>query len=311
MRKRDDINFVKEYIKSLIVNVNKAKLPSSPINLIFDGGALNGIFGCGVGLYIQELEKLGLIKVNKISGCSIGSLIALLYRCGCSDIVFKYITDIFIYYKEKHNFFEYHKIVTNIVYSIFKTDDTALLKKMLHNKLYINYYDVKKYKQKVVTRFKNREHLIDCILRSSHLPFINNGEYKYKGRYLDGCVPHIFGRGLNLFIRLIPYDNITVAFNARNEKNICVRMMKGVIEINDFFMNGHSSMINYIDSNSYSLHLQLFIRKIIYFMIILGVDAVIIFKNMLPKYIPNFIRHNESIIMVYEMILSVIQKKLL
>ena len=181
---------------------------------------------------------------------------------------------------------------------------------MLHNKLYINYYDSKKNKQKVVTRFKNRQHLIECVLRSSHLPFINNGDYKYKGRYLDGCYPHIFDRGLNLFIRLIPYDNITVVFNARNEKNIWVRIMKGIIESNDFFMNGHSSMIKYIDNKSYSLHLQLFIRKIICLLFLMGIDTVVMFKNMLPTCIPDFIRYNESISMIYEIILSVIRNKL-
>ena len=104
MTKSVDIQFVREYVNSLIVNVNKEKLPSAPINLIFDSGALNGLFGIGVALYIKELEQNGIVKINKISGCSIGSLTALVYQCGFSDIVFKYITDIFIYYKEKHNF---------------------------------------------------------------------------------------------------------------------------------------------------------------------------------------------------------------
>jgi len=69
---------LKEYIKALILNVNRNNIPKD-INLIFDGGAFNGGNVSTLSLYIKALENAGLTKVHKISGASVGTSIGLWY----------------------------------------------------------------------------------------------------------------------------------------------------------------------------------------------------------------------------------------
>ena len=71
-------NPLKQYIGSLIENLDKTQIPKE-IDLVLDGGAFNGGFGCGILLYLKELENLKLLKIDKISGCSVGALLALAY----------------------------------------------------------------------------------------------------------------------------------------------------------------------------------------------------------------------------------------
>ena len=234
-----DIPFIHEYAKSLLLNVNKDNMPTTPINLIFGGGNLNELGGLGVVFYIKQLEENGLIKVNKISGCSQGSLLALLYACNLSKYNITYLTDLFTNYlvtqqtqqtqtqaPQTHTqaphiginmdmFMErgYTELVTQTVSHLFPSggsgsgDDAAALMLPLRNKLYITYYDTKRQKQKVTKRFKHPQHLIECILRAGHVPFFTDGTYKYKGRYVDNVVPLLFADAdgsLNLFVKQQP-----------------------------------------------------------------------------------------------------------
>ena len=52
-----NIGYLNKYIEALIDNIDKNKLPSEKINIIFDGGAINGVIGIGSALYIDKLRK--------------------------------------------------------------------------------------------------------------------------------------------------------------------------------------------------------------------------------------------------------------
>ena len=131
-----NINLLDQYINALIVNVNPNYLHKQ-INLIFDSGAVNGLLGIGAALYIHQLESLKYININKISGCSIGSLIAVWYIKGCSNKIYDNMNILFSHYKTHKNFYVYETIVKKVIYKLFDTDDMTLL----NDKLYINYYN--------------------------------------------------------------------------------------------------------------------------------------------------------------------------
>ena len=71
-------NLLNIYIKTLIDNINIENIPKE-IDIIFDGGAFNGGMGFGIALYLKALEINQTINVRRVSGCSIGSIIALSY----------------------------------------------------------------------------------------------------------------------------------------------------------------------------------------------------------------------------------------
>jgi len=291
-----NINLLNQYINALLVNVNNKHTPNH-VNLIFDSGAVNGLLGIGAALYIHHLQKKKIIKINKVSGCSIGSIIAVWYLCDCPEIIYDYLDELFTYYKEHKNFFIFEKIIRKSIYKLFTNDDLSRLDDIL----YINYYDTTLHKEEVISKFENREHLIECIIRSSHIPFISNNVFKYKDRYIDGISPYIFDTSVtkidnkhckNIFIKLIDLHNPLKSINVKNEKNIYTRLLKGVTDTNEFFINNNRTLCMYTNCVIKS---QLYIRRLFVLFIVLIIDYIIIFNNNLPICIKHCVLYTSLI----------------
>ena len=131
---------LREYINALILNVDKTKIPNE-IDLVFSGGAFNGMFGFGVLYYIKALEKQKLITVVRVSGCSIGSLLALWYLTDYPEDPDVWLTNIISGFKKKQNLTAYHENIRKTVYKLFE-NDTAV--KSIDGYLFISFYDMKK-----------------------------------------------------------------------------------------------------------------------------------------------------------------------
>jgi hypothetical protein len=275
------INILRQYINALSVNIKPELLPKE-LNLIFDSGAVNGLLGIGAALYIHHLEQLNYLKINKISGCSIGSLIAVWYICGCPDKMYNHIDTLFSYYKETKNFFIFEQIVTQVIDELFTSD--LEMSNRLNGILYINYYDTKKCKQRVISNFKNCAHLKQCIIRSSHIPFLTSNCHKYQGRYIDGIAPYIFpanAKCKNLFIQLIKFTAPLKSLNIKREKNIYSRLIRGVVDTNDFFLNDSTELCRYVDCQT---KLHLFVRQYIVIIFFYFIDQLVNIKNNIPDY---------------------------
>jgi hypothetical protein len=272
-------NILEQYIKALIVNVNPELLPSK-VNLIFDSGAVNGLTGIGAALYIHHLAEAQYIKINKISGCSIGSLIAVWYSCGCPDTMYTDIDRLFAYYKANKNFFIFGEVVRKVIYQLFLSDAAPAIK--LNKRVYINYYDTVKKKQRVVSKFKSRAHLITCILRSSHIPFLTSTTHKYEGRYIDGISPYLFKTRKNcknLFIQLMTFTSPFKTLNVKREKNIYSRLITGVVATNDFFINDSSKVCSYVNCKT---KIELYWRMYFCYFILYLIDSIITLKHNIP-----------------------------
>ena len=69
---------LKKYIDTLVTLLDKKNIPTE-IDLVIDGGGFNGSFGIGILLYLKAMEEANILKVTRISGCSIGSILGLMY----------------------------------------------------------------------------------------------------------------------------------------------------------------------------------------------------------------------------------------
>jgi hypothetical protein len=295
---------MQEYIKALILNVDHSKLKKE-INLIFDGGAFNGGFAAGVAMYIKCMEQHGLVKINKLSGCSIGSVIALWYACGCNASVVNLFEETTTSFQDTMDLRELQKNIKAFVHSLFPSGDVSTLK----DKLYINFYDTHKHKQKVVSTFKNVEHLIDCILQSCHIPYIIDGNARYNERYIDGILPYIFtgtagagtgtgtgtGTSDSLFIKLITLHKCTRAMVVKCETNIHYRLLSGVADANEFFTTGSSDMCSYVSQWSYFNILQIRSREMIVIFIISLIEWLVVLKTYIPSTIKKSLLYNGCI----------------
>lgn len=270
------------YIDSLTQNVVKEKLPSR-INIVFDIGAFNGGFGAGVALYVKALENKGLTSIGKVSGCSIGAFLAIWFYLGCGEEHLKYTQKIYDSYRKKCNLAAYIKNIPEFVNSAFKNDDLSAL----HGKVYLTYYDTKRNKRRVVTKFRHRRHLIDCMLRSSHVPYLSNGKSKWKGRYIDGMVPYMFTDTTipSLFVNLMTLCKITKALRIKNEQNVHYRILVGITDAHDFFVFGSSDMCSYINRWNLAKKCYIHFRLYLFLCVIHFMDCMMALKCNLPTSI--------------------------
>ena len=286
------IVLIEEYIKALVTNINKKHIPRK-INIIFDGGAFNGGFAAGVAIYLKCMEEHKVIKIHSISGCSIGSVLAFWYLAGCDKDNIIYLEKLMTSYKKHMNLHYGQELIHDIINNVFSKDTENTLLSKLNGRLYVSYYNIKKHKQKTVSKFKNKEHIIECILRSSHIPYVIDGSASYKKKYMDGISPHIFNNGFpSLFIKLLTFQKCTRAFMIKSENNINYRLLTGVADVNEFFTTGKSDMCSFVGDWSYLNILQLRIREVLFFTIFSLIGWLMIIKSYLPKGITKSLIYN-------------------
>ena len=273
----DNNKLLNLYVNTLVNNINSEKIPDE-IDVIFDGGLFNGFIGYGTSVYINELQKQKKTKVVRVSGCSVGSVLALLYIVNSEKELDIDINNIFkkgiTCFKEKYNFSENEEILRELVYLLFEDDNLN----MLNDRLYISYYDMKKIEKKIVHNFKNRDHLIECLIKSTHIPFISNNNFKYKKKYVDGLTPYIFRDNArpSLHIMLITFKNLSRIFFNSNEVNANSRIISGLADADEFFTCGKSNMCSYIKEWNYKRYLFIRVRELVCFFIIWFIEILII-----------------------------------
>jgi len=273
------------YIKTLVDRVNDNHNVNIPptLDVVFDGGAFNGGMGLGIAMYLKQLEKLNRISIKRVSGCSIGSIIALYYLVNIKYDINNMFLEIRECFQNKFNLTRYKDCVRDFIFTNM-TDDLSSINNVLH----ITYYDLDSARQIIQNQFKNREDLLECIVKSSHLPFISNREFKYQGRYIDGITPYVFRDNKRpvLFVMIITKFNYWRVFNTVNEDSVNERLLLGINDVDAFFNGNYSHMCSYYNNWSIFSTLSLRIRE----MIILSIILLIEIYYSIYKYIPLSIK---------------------
>ena len=292
-----ELIYFKTYINSLIDNINSNKF-NETYNLLLDGGAFNGGYMFGVVIFIKELENKNLIKINKISGTSIGAIIGLAYLTDNLNKVFILFNKIILNYKTKHYFFNLKQLISEFV------NEINIDFEKINDNLFITYYDSEKIKQVIVNQFNNKDELIDILNRSSHIPFLIDGKAFYKDKYIDGITPYLLKNNyktlsINISSPRI-YKNI---LSTKNEKNIWTRLMCGVTEANNFFSNKYSFLISEI--NNWSIFDYIYFKWRDFLFIII----IFIIKNykLITNYIPKLILENLYFLQIKNLLFDIVK----
>jgi hypothetical protein len=236
--------FVEELVKTTEINA----IPPV-INVVFDSGAFNGGFGAGTALYINALTKQQPhIKLGQVSGCSAGAFVAVWLLSGCPLASLRHVDDMYNHYRQHLNMANYKKIVKKFVNELFANDRQVKIK--LNGRIFINYYDTVLHEQCVIHKFRGRRHLTRCIVRSSHIPFVTNGQPCNNGRYIDGMVPYIipYTKEATIFVRLVTLSKLKRVFSINAEPNAHFRLLAGIADAHEFFLTGSSDMCDYINN---------------------------------------------------------------
>lgn len=295
MTNQININPLKEYIGSLTENINKNNIPKI-IDLVLDGGAFNGGYQLGILLYLKELENLKLLNINRISGCSIGALLGILYFSNKLEKAIHLYEQFMKYIREKCHL---KYLISIIAENINCLDDITVF----NNKLYIVYNDIINIKPVVVSTYKTKKDLIDALVKTSYIPYMMGDSIQYKG-CCDGITPYIFPKSdKQLYISLIPTRKLKNILFIKNEVNIWSRLLTGIVDINNFFAGSHSEFCSYVDRWSIKNKLILRLKELLVLLIILLINSY----NHIIHYIPKSIKQNPYILRLHT-ILSFLYK---
>lgn len=273
---------LKNYINSLIDNIDKKNIPLQ-INLIIDGGAFTAAQTAGCLYYLKEMERLNIIKINKISGCSVGAILGYMYLTDSLEYIPLYYKILVEYARKKVKFKKIVKIIKN---HVKKTDYT-----LVNNRLFISYNDINKLEHIVISEYKSKKEVTDYIVRSAFIPLVFNGELQYKDRYCDGLSPYLFNKSSNptLFISLISLRDIKYTVYSKNDNDIWEKFFKGLDDIHLFFKNDmkSSKYCSFIEKWTFYDFLIFSLREIITFIIIILVKCSSYIDKNILLYIKN------------------------
>ena len=300
---------IQQYVEKFIENLpEELKNTKNPImlDLVLDGGIFNGSYLVGALYFLKEMEKRKYIKICRISGCSIGSVAAFLYIIDCLDISENFYSIIFEQLKKTHNL-----NISQVLRSILENKIPDDICSKVNNKLYITYTNIKKIKSKTKSTYKNKEEIINTIIKSSYIPFFMDGNLLFENKYIDGIIPYIFevrnDRKI-LHLDLFGYDKIKYLINIKNEKTNFHRILSGVLDIHNFFIKQTTTdMCSYVNEwslfNKARICLKTFIEKILIYFVYL----VFLIKKYIPPKLKDYVLYKILSKIIYETYIILLQ----
>jgi hypothetical protein len=292
---------INDYVIKLIGNLpedlKNAKTPLR-LDLVLDGGIFNGSYLVGAMYFLKEMEKRNYIKIERISGCSVGSIAAFLYYIDSFDMMSK-LYDVFTNnLKKKYRLSSLKEIKKYLHEKI--PDDIC---KKVNGKLYICYNNIKKGTKKVKSHYKNVDDVINTIIKSCFVPYLIDGEILYKNKYIDGINPYIFDKEKDkkiLYLDLFGYDKIGNVINVKNEKTNYHRVLSGLLDIHSFYIKqSNTQMCSYVNDWSVTNKMFNYVKIII--------ENVFIYMTYFAIYIKTVVPHEFEQTVVYKILSKIFQ----
>jgi hypothetical protein len=298
---------IDKYVNKLIENLPdeiKNRTVPEEIDLVLDGGVFNGSYHVGALYFLKEMERRKYIKINRISGCSVGSIVAFLYFIDGLDLMAKLYDIISNEFKNKMQLSCLKEIKKHIEERIPKD----ILEKV-NNKLFISYNNIKTGEKRVKSSYKSVDDIINTVIKSSFVPYLIDGNLLYENKYIDGIVPFMFKERSNkvLYLDLYGSDKVGYLFNVKNEKTNFHRVLSGLLDIHCFYIKqSNTQMCSYVNdwsiSNKGFNYLKIIIEKFciyaIYFLIYIKTKIPSEFEDTFLYKIVTKITHDIFIIIL-------------
>jgi hypothetical protein len=294
---------INDYVIKLIENLpDDLKNSKTPLrlDLVLDGGMFNGSYLVGALYFLKEMEKRNYIIIERISGCSIGSAVAILYFIDALDMMSP------LYDIVKKEFKNGYKLPTIKELKIHLKDRIpSNICEKVNGKLYICYNNIKKGKKMIKSSYKDIDEIFDTIIKSSFIPYLIDGNFLYDNKYIDGMNPYIFNNESGkkiLYLDLYGYDKIGNLLNVKNENSNFHRILSGLLDIHNFYIKkSDTQMCSYV--NDWSVNNKTFnYLKILFEKIMINFIYILIyFKSKI------LIEYNFENTFVYKIISKISQ----
>jgi len=244
---------INEYVIKLIENLpDDIKNVNEPIKLdvVLDGGIFNGSYHVGALYFLKEMENRKYIKIERISGCSVGSIVGFLYFIDSLDLMPKLYDLINKEFRQTYNL--------NLIKELKKHLSDRIPSDIcdrVNGKLYVTYNNIKKGTKPVKSIYKDVDDIINTIIQSSYIPYLIDGNILYNNKSIDGITPFIFKERENkiLYLDLFGSDKLGNLLNVKNEKTNYHRILSGLLDIHSFFIKQtNTPMCSYVNDWTYS-----------------------------------------------------------
>jgi hypothetical protein len=275
---------INDYVIKLIENLpDDLKNSKTPLrlDLVLDGGIFNGSYLVGALCFLKEMEKRNYIIIERISGCSIGSVVAFLYFIDALDMMPQ------LYDIVKKDFQNGYKLPTiKDIKKHLKDRTPSDICEKINGKLYMTYNNVRKCKKSIKSQYKDTDEIFDTIIKSCFIPYLIDGNFLYENKYIDGMNPYIFNKVSDkkiLYLDLFGYDKIGNLLNIKNEKSNFHRILSGLLDIHSFYIKqSNTQMCSYVNDWSVNNKTFNYIKVLFEKFAINFVYIVIYFKNIIP-----------------------------
>ncbi len=255
---------INDYVIKLIENLpDEIKNVKEPIkmDLVLDGGVFNGSYHVGALYFLKEMEKRNYIKIERISGCSVGSIVGFLYFIDSLDLMSNLYDVINKEFRQTYNL----SFIKNMKTYLGDRVPNNICEKV-NGRLFITYNNIKKGTKPVKSVYKNVDDIINTIIKSSYIPYLIDGNILYENKSIDGINPFIFTERERkiLYIDLFGSDKLGNLLNVKNEKTNYHRILSGLLDIHSFFIKqSNTPMCSYVNDWTYSNICFNYIKSII------------------------------------------------
>jgi len=242
---------IDEYISHLIGHF-KADEPTQLMDIVLDGGLFNGSYQVGAMYFIKKMEEQKRVKVCRLSGCSIGSIVAFLYLIDRLESIYEFYDICRTHFQTHHNF----EFLLNLKHFLSEYIPKDVCDRV-NNRLFISYNNVKTGEKHVRSKYRDVDDVIDTIIRSCYLPYFIDGKLAYKNKYVDGMTPYLFKKKKDkkqriLYLDLFGFDKIGSFYSIRNEASNHHRVLYGLLDIHWFFIKEQNTqMCSYVNNWGY------------------------------------------------------------
>jgi hypothetical protein len=301
---------INEYVNKLIDDLEPIYKTDKPIviDLVLEGGVFNGGYLAGALLFIREMERKNYIRVNRISGCSVGSILALFYLIDELEFSCELYNDIYKKFKQQHTLDLVKDLKVLLQDKIPKDKNIC---DIVNNRLFITYHNIEKKTKPVKCVYKDLNDIVDVIIRSSFVPLLVDGNILYKDKYIDGILPFVFmdnvvvtknvdasnNQDMNsnednnhdnhkiLYLNICGYDRFSHIFNAKNEPNNFHRILTGALDIHHFYIKQqNNNMCSYIDKFNIKHRLSFNVKLIFELFMVTYINIIVYVKSIVPGY---------------------------
>lgn len=276
---------VSTFVDALIENIDAHDTPEE-IDLVLDVGMFGGVYTLGALMYVKALERAKMLKVRRISGASVGSLLGMSYLNDELGRVMEITHDVLIPDLRKcQNMASFKERLRGMT--------SADVSQNLYGDFYVSYRDGKECKLVVKQGFDDYEDMLETITRSCFVPWLLGDDMTRQGSYFDGLTPHLFRdkERPSLFISANTRALFASTLSVAREKNLWHRLLHGVEDAHSFFSKSHgrrSDICSYVGDWS-ALDMVVFRGRDVLALI---VYMMVMARDWLQRYLPDSVKDN-------------------